>query len=239
MTHCRCVTPAPTHEVLWARPSAPEALDQYRVLRTRIGRRDARVIVVTSPGMGDGKSFTSVNLAGSMALLRDSRVLLIDGDMRRSTVHRMLGIPAAPGLSEVLAQKASLDDAIAGIDLLPNLSVLTAGDSPLNATELLDSQTWVDLAARCREEFDCIVIDAPPNIGVADYDLAEMVSDGVLLVIRPGHTDRLRAFEAAERIPVQKRLGAVLNDARDWLFWKTDNYYYGAGARSSRTAARS
>jgi len=207
------------------------ASEHYRIVRTRIVQhpKSPRIIIISSAGPGDGKTVTAINVAGMLSLRDNANVLLIDGDFRRSTIATRLGLPAEPGLANTLDGSSSLQESIIRIEQFPNLYVLTAGKSAKNPAELLDSDRWRSLCATVRERFSFVIIDSPPIAAVADYELMQASCDGVIVVIRPGHTDRTLCDKTFEMIPEKKRLGAVLNCASEWFLWKTqESYYYGS-----------
>jgi protein-tyrosine kinase len=205
--------------------------EQYRMARTKIMQdpRQPRLIAISSAGSGDGKTITSINLAGAMALKSEARVLLVDGDMRRSQIAVLLGIPPAPGLADVLGGTCALEDAIVQVEQFPNLFVLPGGKPIANPTELLDSRRWASLCAAVRRQFKYVVFDVPPMATVADYDLIQAHCDGVVMVVRPDHTNRELCLRALDSIPKERLLGVLMNCVRDWFLWKTaDRYYYAA-----------
>lgn len=210
------------------------AAEQYRIARTRLMQSVSVpfLIAVSSPGSGDGKTFTAVNLAVALALKSEGRTLLIDADLRRRDVHGRIGIPAGPGLSDVLAGRCNLCDAIFRIEDLPGLHVLRAGETDLNPIELLDSARWRSLAETVRQSFPHVIVDSPPLDVVADYDLIAGVCDGVLLVLRPDHTNRALCSDALERAR-PKLKGVLVNAAPDWFLWPRPAHgysrYYGPG----------
>lgn len=212
--------------------SDPRAAEQYKIARTKILHHFSkpRCLVVSSAQVDDGKSVSAVNLAGCLALKAQTTVLLVDADMRRSKLAEALGVPASPGLSEVLAGKCALEEAIVRLDPLHNLLFLPRGERPLNAAELLDSVRWRALSAVFRKEFGFVVIDAPPIGLVADYDLVQDVADGVVLVIRPDHTNRAVCLKTLAAIPPEKLIGVLLNCAASWFFSRPlghrYDYYY-------------
>lgn len=216
-----------TPSLLASLAKSPAALDQYRLLRTRLVQSDPppQVISITSACPGDGKSLTAVNLAWSLAMRPDARVALVDADLRRPTLHRSLGIEPKLGLVDVL-EGASLSDALVAAPESPGLQVLPAGVPPANPTELLDSEAWRSTVAALREQFEFVIVDGPPLGGVADYNLIEAVADGVLMVMRPGHTARLAFHAALSDISRAKFLGVLVNDFQDWMFWKSRGYRY-------------
>ena len=206
------------------------ASEQYRILRTRIlqSLRRPFALVITSPSIGDGKTVTAVNLATAMALRSDEGTLLIDADLRRAGVHRMLQVSQGPGLADVLQGTCRLEDAIFEVEELPGLHVLPAGNPCGNPTELLDSARWRELAEGLRQRFAQIIIDCPPVQLVADYDLIAAVCSGAVLVVRPDHTDRTLALAAIEQLR-PKLAGVVVNATTEWFLWKRPlhhGYYY-------------
>lgn len=204
------------------------AAEQYRMIRTRILHhpKKPRILVITSASSGDGKTVTSINLAAALALKRDEPILLIDADLRRPKVGEMLGFPSMPGLSDVLSGRATLDDALVRTKELSNLWILAAGDDIENPAELLDSQRWRALIDEVRNRFSYIVLDATPVAAVADYELVQIVSDGVIVVARPDHTERKHCLEVIASVPKEKSLGLILNCVEDWFLWKTPTYGY-------------
>ncbi|HLJ48628.1 MAG TPA: CpsD/CapB family tyrosine-protein kinase [Bryobacteraceae bacterium] len=203
------------------------AAEQYRLLRTNIVQHplQPRLMAIGSASPGDGKTITAINLAGTLALKHDLSVLLVDGDLRRSTVAQVLGIPAEPGLAEVLRGQVRLEEAIVRIEQAPNLYVLPSGDTDLNPTELLDSEACSSTFASFRERFSYVVVDTTPMTAVADFKLVSQLCDGTLVVVRPDHTNRnalMRAIEVAPQITI---LGAILNDYPDWFLSRTEDYY--------------
>jgi capsular exopolysaccharide synthesis family protein len=201
--------------------------EQYRMIRTRILQHPAqpRMLVVSSASSGDGKSVSAVNLAGALSLKADSRVVLVDGDFRKPTIHSQLGIPKGPGLAEVLKGSCSMQEAVAHIEQFPNLYVLASGETTTNPAELLDSSEWRTVCSQLREQFGYIVIDSPPVGRVADYDLLQAACDAVVMVIRPDHTNRKLCFDALKTISPKKLMGVLLNCADDWFLVKQQDHY--------------
>lgn len=211
--------------------------EQYRILRTRIVQHPTapRMVVVTSTCPSDGKSVTVINLAGALALKSDARVAVLDADFRRSTVSRQLGLPLAPGLSDVLKGDCTLEEAAIQTEQIPNLYIVPAGSASTNPVELLDSPGWTALCAACRSRFEYIVVDSPPLGAVADYDLIQAVCDGVVMVVRPDHTDRQLCFKALKAVPAEKLLGIVMNCASGWLVDREKKFgaYYNYAATTT------
>jgi capsular exopolysaccharide synthesis family protein len=222
------IRPSGLCPMLWLGHQQNEASEQYRIIRTRIHRHwsKPKVIVVTSGCAGDGKTVTATNLAAALALKYGQKVLLVDGDLRRPTICGTMGIAATSGLAQILTGDVSLSDAMLQVASLPTLFVLPAGKARRNPAELLDSSQWKDLAGKLRSLFDYVVLDGPPLGAVADFHLLEAVSDGVILVVRPDHTDRSTCSAALAEIDPEKLIGAVLTAVEDWFLAKSPAYGY-------------
>jgi capsular exopolysaccharide synthesis family protein len=199
---------------------APQSLaaEQYRSLRTRVQRaengRAFRTIIVTSPNKGDGKSLTAGNLALTMAQEFQQRVLLLDADMRRPSVHRLFGISETPGLSDVLMGGATLDEALVSLSEY-RLTVLPSGIIPTHPAELLGSAAMRRVLDTLRSRFDRILVDMPPVAPLADVAIASPLMDGVLMIVRAGVTPKPAIERALSGLDMSKVLGLVLNDAGD------------------------
>lgn len=215
-------------EISHGRPS-----EQYRMLRTKIVQhpKQPRLILVSSPASGDGKSVTAINAAAALSLKSDAHVLLLDADFRKPTIHTQLGLPQAPGLAEVLRGDSRVEDALVRTQEFPNLFVISAGLPPPNPVELLDSTNWQVFCAEIRGLFRYGVIDSPPVGAVADYDLIQAACDGVVLVVRPDHTNRQLYEKAVQIVPRSTFLGVVLNCVPEWALARHggSDYYYSGG----------
>jgi len=189
--------------------------EAMRELRTNLQFMDVdhppRIIVVTSPLPGDGKSTTSANLALSLAAA-GQRTILIDADLRRPVVGSVFHLPEGAGLSDVLAGRATIDEVIHQPDPSGNLFVLTAGRIPPNPSEVLGSQRMRDLLKGLRETA-MVIVDSPPAIPVADAAILSTAADGVLLVVSAGRTTFEMMQKAVENVARTngRVLGAVLN----------------------------
>lgn len=206
---------APGPAVLWARRHWSTAgLDAYRTLRGRLELhpRQPRVVLVSSAAAGDGKSLTAVNLAGALAL-GGGPVLLLDADLRRPAVHLLVGIDAGPGLAGVLRGTHTLQQACRRVEEHAGLFVLPAGQVGPDAGDLLATPAWHDVRGVVRASFRYVVIDGPPVGANAEYEWLESACDGVLLVVRPGHTARAAARRAVDRLGPHRLLGLVWNGA--------------------------
>jgi len=204
-----------------------QAAEQYRIIRTKVLQHPAnpQLIAVTSPESGDGKSVTSVNIAGVFALNPEHAVLLIDADLHRGSLARYFDVPASPGLAEVLDESASLKDCIGRIDPYPNLFFLPGGKSQYGPADLLNTKRWSLVAESLRRQFHYVIIDTPPAGAVADFDLIYANADGVVLVVRQDHTNRLLLLRAYESIVPEKLLGVVMNCVKPWFLGRSAGYY--------------
>jgi capsular exopolysaccharide synthesis family protein len=223
--------------------SDPRTAEQYRLIRTNLMLHPSRpkMIAVSSASPGDGKTVTTVNLSAALALKSESTVIMVDGDMRQKKLAISLGIKAEPGLADVLRGTCRLDEAIVRIEEMPNLLVLPSGSTTANPAELLDSPEWKALTTRLRALFSYVVIDTTPVAAVADFQLVQQASDGVLLVLRPDHTKRSIFQRALQNVPSQKLLGTVLNAVPDWFLCNTreNDYYYTEGHEGAPKGSKS
>ncbi len=192
------------------------AAERYRSLRTRIAQTEngtqRRLLMMTSPGRGEGKSMTTVNLGVTMAAEFHRRVVIIDADLRRPSVHALLGLPLGPGLSDVLLGGASLEEALV---VIPDyrLTILPAGLPPQQPTELLGSTAMRRLLDDLRGRFDRILLDTPPVAPLADASVLMHMIDSVVIVVRAGQTPKPALQQALGEMDESKMLGLVLNDA--------------------------
>jgi capsular exopolysaccharide synthesis family protein len=182
-------------------------------------------ITITSPGSGDGKSFVASNLALSFANA-GHRVLLVDGDSRRGTLHRILKARRTPGLTDYLAGRVSRAELVSETSY-PGLHFVGCGTRSKDAPELLGSPVMAQLMSSLRSNYSVIIVDSPPlGAGVDAYALATWTGN-LVLVLRTGATDRQLAeakLEVLDRLPIRV-LGAVLNGVKEWNVYRYYSYY--------------
>ena len=206
------------------------AVEQFRSLRSRIFElRDIsplKTILVSSGLPQEGKSFISTNLALSLARHKNSKVLLIDGDMRRYTLHQILGCESHPGLADYLAGKADLLEVMqrpevsqtqppAATPILPNLTFIAGGNGGDKAADLSGSPRFGELIRQAAPHFDWIIVDSSPVLPVSDAVNLARWCDGVLLVARGGVTKFPVAQRAQSELKASNILGFVLNAVQE------------------------
>jgi capsular exopolysaccharide synthesis family protein len=197
---------------------APDAAaaEQYRALRTRILHADTgaavNIILVTSPARGDGKTLTAGNLGLTMAQDYQRRICVVDANLRRPHIHRLFGLPDGPGLAEVLAGQASLEEALVTLED-QDITLLPAGHAPARPAELLGTTAMRRTLDALRSQFDRVVIDAPATAPLADVGILTPLVDSVLLVVRAGITSKPAIHDAVASLDGSKLLGIVLNEA--------------------------
>lgn len=211
-------------------PRSPFA-ESFRLVRTNLtflgAGKSTRCILVTSAAPGDGKTTVSVNLAASLAQ-NQLRVLLVDTDMRRPTIHRALGIPNIRGVSNRLIGEASIDECVVHTEV-PGLDVLTCGPNPPNPSELLDSEAFSEFLAEALAKYDRVILDSPPAGVVADATILAAWANVVVVVARPGKTPRDLLLSSIQQLRSATKavVGCVVNAVRsDDLSYGSSTYYY-------------
>jgi protein-tyrosine kinase len=225
--------------LLFAKPDEDNTgREVFRTLRTRLYQVRAvqplRTLLVTSALPGEGKTFVTSNLAQSLVRQRERRTLIIDADLRLSSLHIPLGAESSPGLSDYLL--GEMDEfAVMQRGRDENLFLIPGGKSIANPTELLANGKFEQLLERLSQVFDWILIDSPPTIPVSDSSIIAKFSDGVLMVVRAGSTPFDLAQKACEAFHDRPLLGAVLNRAEPRAGY---GGYYNQGYPSGGEKAR-
>jgi capsular exopolysaccharide synthesis family protein len=214
--------------IMVSRRAKQSAAEAYRGLRTTLmahAGNPLKTITITSAGPQEGKSITTVNLG--MALAQAGKnVLLVDADLRRPALHRIFNVERHDGLSTVLAGKSTLDEVVIKA-LDPNL--LTSGTLPSDTSEVLGSDQMKDLIKQAKEQYDLVLFDAAPALGMADSLVLASETDGTILVVKTGRATRkmLKIMVSQLEEVGANILGVVLNDVnikRDRYY--SDYYYY-------------
>lgn len=195
--------------------------ESFKALRTNImfslpssENKKSKIILFTSPDSGDGKTTVSVNTAIALSET-ENRVLLIDADMRKPTVHRYFGLESRTGLSNLISGMNGKEECVQKISDMPNLSVITAGILPPNPSELLGSSSMAKLLETFDGEYDYIIIDTPPINVVADALSLVNSADGTALVVSKGKSTYPEAAKALKTLKFANAniLGVVCNRA--------------------------
>ncbi len=174
---------------------APQGLiaEQFRGLRNSIQSMNtdgaSHTLVITSALPGEGKTVSTLNLAAALAEVPGIHVLVLDADLHNPSVEKYLGLPRRQGLTELLAGKLTIDQAVRATSI-EGVSILGAGTPPVNPSELLGSDRMKTVMNRLRQRFSYVLIDTPAALNVSDASLLGAMADGILLVVRMGSTAR-------------------------------------------------
>lgn len=191
-------------------------LEQFRTIRTNITfsmpDQQLKTILVTSSTPGEGKSTNAANL-GVVFAQEGKRVLIIDGDMRKPTLHHTFKTFNKIGLSNVIAKKATYFEAVQET-FITGLHVITSGPIPPNASELLSSKAMDVLLLDVKKDYDIIIVDSPPLLSVSDAQILANKCDGILLIVNTGVVDKRAVKKAKGQLSASntKILGVVLNN---------------------------
>ena len=203
-------------------------LEQFRMVRANINfsMPDNRLqtIMFTSALPGEGKSTTAANVAIVFAQ-EGKKVLLIDADMRKPTLHYTFHTTNSPGLSGILAKQWNLYDVLKETNV-EGMHLITSGEIPSNPAELLGSKSMDALLKEIKGRYDIIILDTPPVIGVVDAQILSNKCDGTILVISAGLTKKESALKAKNILQTSKAnlIGTVLNN---YKVGRDHYYYYG------------
>jgi protein-tyrosine kinase len=220
--------------IVFAQPNSNKSgAEQFRTLRSRLSQIRETLplgsVLVTSAISGEGKTFVASNLAQVIARQPNRRVLLIDGDLRRSRLHLPLGAPLSPGLSEYL-QGAADETEIIQHGQEGNLYLIPGGSLVTDPSELLSNGRFKLLMQRLAPAFDWIIVDTPPCVPVADSLIMADHCDGVIMVVRAASTPLALAQKARQELQGRNVIGVVLNAVEDVHAY--GGYYYDGYAPS-------
>ena len=214
--------------------------EQFRSLRTKLlqagERQQMRAVVITSAGVGEGKTLTALNLAWMLAQTEGMRALIIDSDLRQPCATEYLGIEVEHGLSDVLGGTLPLEKAIIRLDPA-GLYLLPGGKAREDVAELLSGPSYARLLTDVRKMFDFIIIDAPPLGIFTDANVLMNRADGALIVVRSRKTRYALLEKLLEQLPTEKILGVVLNRV-DEEFNEAAYYYQRGYYQRNRGIAR-
>jgi polysaccharide biosynthesis transport protein len=207
--------------------------EAFRILRTNIVTKkkpgESLTILITSSGPGEGKSTIHSNLATTLAQM-DAKVILVDLDLRRPMIHKLVNLDKEHGISDFLVDKTSNLESFVKRSHIPHLDVITSGFVPPNPSELLASRRMDEALDILKTKYDYILLDSPPVIAVTDTMVMARKSDMLTLVVRVGQADKnviKRAKELLENINISIA-GAIINGIHPQKYYSTYeyNYYY-------------
>jgi receptor protein-tyrosine kinase len=214
-----------------SRTAGPMLVEQFRTLAATLlgaqGAQPIKSVIVTSPSPGDGKTHVAINLALTLSDSFRRRVLLIDADLRRPSLHRVFSVPNTQGLSEAL--KAKTDEKVAAVQISETLTLLPSGRPDADPLGGLSSERIKRIIADAASRFDWVIVDCPPVGVLADARLVAETVDAAVLVVRAGVTRFPDLQAAADAIGRERILGVVLNavepvEIRGGSYYR--DYYY-------------
>jgi capsular exopolysaccharide synthesis family protein len=206
-------------------PTMQAAVEAYRTLRTRLvkqqTRNGARSLVVTGSTQGEGKTLTCFNLALCYAKIENWPVLLVDADLRTRGLSNLAGDPESAGLSEILEKDCSYQSAILKTDV-PSLCLLPAGETTTSPSELFSGARWKEFMGWAAETFRLVLVDSPPALNLADFELIASACESVMVVARARKTASESLNKVIAQIDPRKIAGVVFNATEEPL----ENGYY-------------
>ena len=218
--------------ISYTNPKSPIA-EAYRSIRTNIEfsniDKHIKIITITSTQPNEGKSTVISNLAAAFASLENKRVLIIDGDLRNPSVHKMFGVSNLNGITDILLGEKDVDKCLEKTKI-KGLDILKVGKVPPNPSEMLQSNKMRNFIEVIKEYYDYVFIDAPPVGVVADASIISQYSDGVILLVGSNETDIDAAKVSKERLENvgANILGVVLNKFEsEGSAYGYYGYYYG------------
>jgi len=229
LENCRSIRLPRTEErsflVSQYNPAMQAAVEAYRTLRTRLvkqqTRNGARSLVVTSSAQGEGKTLTIFNLAICYAKIENWPVLMVDGDLRTRGLSILAGDPESPGLAEILENDCSYQSAVLRTDI-PGLHILPAGETTSSPSELFSGQRWKEFMGWAAESFRLVLVDSPPALNLADFELIAASCESVMVVARARKKARESLTKVLAQVDPRKMTGVVFNASEE----TPENGYY-------------
>ena len=229
LENCRSIRLPRTEErsflVTQYNPAMQAAVEAYRTLRTRLvkqqTRTGARSMVITSSAQGEGKTLTIFNLALCYAKIENWPVLVVDADLRTRGLSILAGDPESPGLAEILEKDGSYQSAVLRTDI-PSLYILPAGETTASPSELFSGPRWKEFIGWAAESFRLVLVDSPPALNLADFELIAAPCESVMIVARARKTARESLTKVLAQVDPRKMAGVVFNAAEE----KPENGYY-------------
>jgi capsular exopolysaccharide synthesis family protein len=204
----------------------PEAVEAFERLRNRLVRRqnehpNLRTLAVSSAEAGEGKTLVTANLAIAAARLQKSRILLVDADLRSRGLTELFQSPSGPGLTDLLAGRVSFDVALMSTEL-SHLYFMSAGSAISPGTQMFANGAWKEMLETAMLSFDVVLVDSPPLLQVADFELIAAPCGGILLVVRAHRTTAKLLQQVLTQLDASRIVGVVFNAAES----TGKQYYY-------------
>ena len=190
--------------------------EQFRTIRTNIKfaqpNQDVKTILVTSSIPGEGKSTNAANI-GVVFSQEEKKVLIVDADMRKPTLHHTFHLTNSVGLSSILSRQEKFIDVIQKT-FVEGIDIVASGPIPPNPTELLASETMISFMAIAKEKYDIVIFDAPPLLFVSDAQILSNKCDGTLLIVNSGVVGKAAVLKSKSILTISQAniLGIVLNN---------------------------
>jgi capsular exopolysaccharide synthesis family protein len=216
-------------------PISTEFRRIYSNLRYYASEKNLKAVLVTSPAVGEGKSTLASLLAIEVSHRHNKKVILMDCDLRRPKLHQLFALERDKGLSELLQGKANFQDCLK-FTSLESLKVMTSGQEIQNPSELLESPYFGEVITEAKHYSDLLIIDSAPVIPVSDPLIIGPLTDGAILVLKAGHTQReigKRAIEILKNAQVNL-LGVIMNNMKEILPYYYSYKHYGYEYTSTR-----
>ena len=199
-------------------PAMQAAVEAYRTLRTRLTKRQAkngmRSLVVSSAAQGEGKTLTAFNLALCYARMENFPLLIVDADLRGQGLSRLLGEPDSPGLAKILEGGCDYQSAILATDFA-GLYALPAGSGVSSPPELFSGLKWSEFMGWATETFRLVIVDSPPVLNMADFELLMGSCDSAILVVRSRKTLSASLSRILAEVDPSKLAGVVFNASEE------------------------
>src|SRR6476469_1330616 len=229
LENCRSIRLPRTEErsflVSQYNPAMQAAVEAYRTLRTRLvkqqTRNGARSLIVTSAAQGEGKTLTIFNLGICYAKIENLPVLVVDADLRTRGLSILAGDPESPGLAEILEKDCSYQSAVLRTDI-PGLHILPAGETTSSPSELFSGTRWKEFMGWAAESFRLVLVDSPPALNMADFELIASSCESVMVVAGARETARESLTKVLAQVDPRKMTGVVFNASEE----APENGYY-------------
>ena len=215
----------------YPRSGLTENFKQIRlVIQNMLPEGDNKVILFTSSHRGEGKTTASLNFAAAVAQDTSRRVVMVDADMREPMVHKLLGMRPRQGFGDLITSDAPVESVVVSTPI-PGLSAILCGEIPANPAELFGSERMRQVLAELKAKYDCVIVDSPPVLPVADTIHMAGFADGVVLIVEAARTGRKKIQRAVQLLNNANAsvMGFMLNKSRAGVAEYSTTHYYDNG----------